>query len=563
MLKNLYIENIAVIEKTNIDFSNGLNVLTGETGAGKSIVIDSINAILGNRTSRDLIRSGNESAFVSAEFDNISKQALNILKEYDFELEDDGTILIQREITQSGKGKCRINGRPTTVSVLKAIGVYLINIHGQHESYELMSSESHITYIDKVGNLEEELKNYREVYNEYKRLLLKLNQATTDESERIRKIDLLAYQIEELENADLYIGEYEELIEQKNILQNKEKISFSLNTAHEYLNGNEEFDGAIQSLEMAISSLNDISGIMSEADSIAQHIQNALYELEDCSGELASLCDTSNIETENINEVEERLDLIYNLGRKYGTTIEEMLEYLEKAQKELEYLQKYEENRDELKARCEEYHQNALKLAKQLSEKRKEVSKQFTESIKKEMTFLDMPNVQIVVSQNKCDLNNFGCDDIEILISTNPGEAPKSVSKIASGGELSRMMLAIKNVLADKDDIDTLIFDEVDTGISGRAAQKVGFKLKEVSNSRQVLCVTHLAQIAALADHHFKIEKSVSNGKTFTDVTKLDYDGRKNELARIIGGVEITKATLDYAEEMLKPDITIGKNKKV
>ena len=555
MLKNLYIENIAVIEKTNIDFSDGLNVLTGETGAGKSIVIDSINAILGNRTSRDLIRNGSETAFVSAEFTDLSQQAVDVLNEYGFELEEDGSVLIQREITLSGKGKCRINGRPTTVSVLKAVGIFLINIHGQHESYELMSPELHITYIDKVGNLDEELQNYQKVYKEYKKLLSELNQATVDESERARKIDLLNYQIEELENADFHIGEYEELTEQKNILLNKEKISVALNTAHEYLNGNEESDGALQCLEAAISSLNDISDVMSESDTIAQRIQNALYELDDCRSEISSLCDTSNAEIGNMDEIEERLDLIYTLGRKYGTTIAEMLDYLDKAQKELDYLQKYEENRDELQEKCKNAKKTALSLAKKLSEKRKIISQKFADAVKDEMTFLDMPNVQLVVSQTECELNHFGCDNIEILISTNPGEIPKPVAKIASGGELSRMMLAIKNVLADKDDIDTLIFDEVDTGISGRAAQKVGLKLKEVSKTRQVLCVTHLAQIASLADNHFKIQKSVFDGKTFTDVTKLDLDGRKNELARIIGGVEITKATLDYAEEMLKQQI--------
>lgn len=552
MLKNLYIENIAVIEKTSIDFSNGLNVLTGETGAGKSIVIDSINAILGNRTPRDLIRSGSDTAFVSAEFIDVSPQALSIFNEYGFAPEEDGSFLVQREIMRSGKGKCRINGRPTTVSVLKTIGVFLINIHGQHENYELMSPELHITYIDKTGNLEEELQNYRTAYKEYKKLNAELNKATIDEAERIRKIDLLNFQVEELENADFHIGEYEELTEQKNILLNKEKISVSLNTAHEYLSGNEEFDGALQALEMSIDSLSDISDVMPDAESIAQRIQSVLYELDDCRSEIASLCDTSDAETGNIDEIEERLDLIYTLGRKYGATIEEMLEYLDKAQKELDYLQKYEENQDELKERCKAAYNRAKSLAKEISEKRKKISEQFIRSVKEEMTFLDMPNVQLVVSQNECELNNFGCDNIEILISTNPGEVPKPVAKIASGGELSRMMLAIKNVLADKDDIDTLIFDEVDTGISGRAAQKVGLKLKKVSNSRQVLCVTHLAQIAALADNHFKIQKSVSDSKTFTSVTKLDYEGRRNELAGIIGGVEITKATLDYAEEMLK-----------
>lgn len=551
MLKNLYIENIAVIEKTSIDFSKGLNVLTGETGAGKSIIIDSINAILGNRTSRDLIRNGCENAFVSAEFSDLSESALSAVKEYGFEPEEDGTILVQREITSSGKGKCRINGRPTTVSVLKSIGIFLINIHGQHESYELMSPELHVTYIDKLGNLKEELQNYQEAYKEYKKLSAELNKAEVDDAERIRKTDLLKYQVEELENADFHTGEYEELIEQKNIIENKERISNSLNSAREYLNGNEDADGALQSLEMAYNSLSNISDCMPDAEGIAERLQNAIYDIEDCCGEISSLFDDSGSDIGSIEEIDDRLDLIYTLGRKYGHTIDEMLDFLDKARNELEYLEKYEENRDALNENCQKLYKKAFDLAEKLSEKRRKTAIQFSQAVRDEMTFLDMPNVQLVVSQKKCELNSLGCDDIEILISTNPGEEPKPVAKIASGGELSRMMLAIKNVLADSDDIGTLIFDEVDTGISGRAAQKVGLKLKEVAASRQVLCVTHLAQLASLADSHFKIQKSVSDGKTFTSVTKLDHKGRVNELARIIGGVEITKATLDYAEEML------------
>lgn len=550
MLTNLYIENIAVIEKTSIDFSEGLNVLTGETGAGKSIIIDSINAVLGNRTSRELIRNGCENAFVSAVFSELSQNALSALKENGFE-DEDGEILIQREISLSGKGKCRINGRPATVSMLKAIGTGLINIHGQHESYELMSPELHINYIDKLGELEEDLEAYRTAYRSYKKLSGELNKAQTDEAERARRIDLLGYQVQEIEDADMYIGEVEELTEQKKLIENKEKIASALNEAKEYLNGGEENDGAVQLLDSACEAMSSISDVLPDAESLTQRLQNAVYELEDCCNEVINMWDAADAEVDNIEEIEDRLDLIHTLGRKYGSTIEEMLDYLEKAKKELEYLERYEENREALVQECEKAHKKADELAAVLSGKRKSVAVKFSESVKAEMTFLDMPNVELVVRQDKCELNNFGCDDIEILISTNPGEQPKPVAKIASGGELSRMMLAIKNVLADKDDIDTLIFDEVDTGISGSAAQKVGLKLKEVSKSRQVLCVTHQAQIAALADSHYKIMKQVSDGKTYTGVTVLDHEGRRDELARIIGGVEITKATLDYAEEML------------
>lgn len=551
MLSNLYIENIAVIEKTSIDFKKGLNVMTGETGAGKSIVIDSINAVLGNRTSKELIRTGASSAFVSAEFTNLSEKAIAVIDEAGFELED-GELLIQREISTTGKNKCRINGRPATVSTLKEIGVQLINIHGQHESYELMSPELHISYIDKLAGLESEIEAYQEVYKKYKKLSAELKKATVDESERERKIDLLKYQIDELEDADLRDGEYEELNEQKAVLQNSEKIIEAIMSSRALMNGDEESSGVLENLQEINSQLSDISEYMSEVEPINSRIESAIYELEDCLSELTDLTDLVDTDGGSLDSIEERLDLIYTLGKKYGSTIKEMLDFLDKAKKELNALVMYDENREALIKECDKAYKEAEKLAKVLSEKRKATSSEFADKVCEEMAFLDMPNVKLVVVQEKCELNSLGYDNIEFLISTNPGEPPKPISKIASGGELSRMMLAVKNVLSDKDDIDTLIFDEVDTGISGSAAQKVGLKLREVSKSRQVLCVTHLAQIAAMGNSHFKISKSVRDEKTFTKVEELDHEGRKQELARIIGGTEMTKASLDYAEEMLR-----------
>ena len=551
MLSNLYIENIAVIEKTSIDFKKGLNVMTGETGAGKSIVIDSINAVLGNRTSKELIRTGASSAFVSAEFTNLSEKAIAVIDETGFELED-GELLIQREISTTGKNKCRINGRPATVSTLKEIGVQLINIHGQHESYELMSPELHISYIDKLAGLESEIEAYQEVYKKYKMLSAELKKATVDESERERKIDLLKYQIDELEDADLRDGEYEELNEQKAVLQNSEKIIEAIMSSRALMNGDEESSGVLENLQEINSQLSDISEYMSEVEPINSRIESAIYELEDCLSELTGLIDLVDTDGGSLDSIEERLDLIYTLGKKYGSTIKEMLDFLDKAKKELNALVMYDENREALIKECDKAYKEAEKLAKALSEKRRATSSEFADKVCEEMAFLDMPNVKLVVVQEKCELNSLGCDNIEFLISTNPGEPPKPISKIASGGELSRMMLAVKNVLSDKDDIDTLIFDEVDTGISGSAAQKVGLKLREVSKSRQVLCVTHLAQIAAMGNSHFKISKSVRDEKTFTKVEELDHEGRKQELARIIGGTEMTKASLDYAEEMLR-----------
>ena len=551
MLSNLYIENIAVIEKTSIDFKKGLNVMTGETGAGKSIVIDSINAVLGNRTSKELIRTGASSAFVSAEFTNLSEKAIAVIYEAGFELED-GELLIQREISTTGKNKCRINGRPATVSTLKEIGVQLINIHGQHESYELMSPELHISYIDKLAGLESEIEAYQEVYKKYKKLSAELKKATVDESERERKIDLLKYQIDELEDADLRDGEYEELNEQKAVLQNSEKIIEAIMSSRALMNGDEESSGVLENLQEINSQLSDISGYMSEVEPINSRIESAIYELEDCLSELTGLTDLVDTDGGSLDSIEERLDLIYTLGKKYGSTIKEMLDFLDKAKKELNALVMYDENREALIKECDKAYKEAEKLAKALSEKRRATSSEFADKVCEEMAFLDMPNVKLFVVQEKCELNSLGCENIEFLISTNPGEPPKPISKIASGGELSRMMLAVKNVLSDKDDIDTLIFDEVDTGISGSAAQKVGLKLREVSKSRQVLCVTHLAQIAAMGNSHFKISKSVRDEKTFTKVEELDHEGRKQELARIIGGTEMTKASLDYAEEMLR-----------
>ena len=550
MLRNLYIENIAVIEKTSIDFTRGLNVLTGETGAGKSIIIDSINAVLGGRTSRELIRNGCDSAFVSAEFCDLDENTLELVRELGFEPDEDGSVIIQREISQSSKGRCRINDRPATVTSLRTLGSRLINIHGQHETYELMSGNVHLGYIDKLGNLQNELDEYRSAFKEFSRLEAELKKAELDDSERARRIDLLSYQTDEIEKADITVGEYDELLEQRKIIENRENIEASLGQADIALSGAEDTEGALSSLQIAIDSLGDISDVLPDTGEIVNRLQSALYEIEDCRDEIVSLAgsDSENIDPE---EIEDRIALIKGLCRKYGPTEEDVLGYYDKAKKELEYLRDYEENREALAANCKNAEAKAKKLALRLSEKRRETGREFSKRVKEEMTFLDMPRVELAVRQDRCPLNSTGCDDIELLISANPGEAPKPVAKIASGGELSRMMLAIKNVLADKDETDTLIFDEVDTGISGRAAQKVGMKLKEVARARQVLCVTHQAQIAGLADTHWKIEKNVIDEKTYTQVNKLDNNGRVQELARIIGGVEITQATLDYARELL------------
>ena len=550
MLQTLYIENIAVIEKTSIDFNSGLNVLTGETGAGKSIIIDAINAIMGQRTSRDIIRTGEKSAFVSAQFDNIGKSAEEKLAELGFDCED-GILILQRTLSANGKSVCKINGRPATVSMLRALSHSLINIHGQHESYELFSPETHIDYIDSYGGCAELLNSYKEKYEEFKILSKNLNQANTDESERLREIDLLQYQSQELFDADLNVGEEEQLEAERGALMNFEKISSLLNKAKRMLDGDDS-NGGIEALDIASNAMQTAAEYNDEYSDISVSLTDIYYNLRDVSESIGDAIDGLESDPQRLEEIEERLDLLNRLTRKYNCPCDELPELAEKMQARLEELINYDKNRDELEKKCKAAEAEAQKAAEKLSRHRKETAKTFAEKVREEMSFLNMPNVTLVPSFEEVELGAKGIDKVELLISANPGETPRPVAKIASGGELSRMMLAIKTVLAESDEVDTLIFDEVDTGISGSAAEKVGLKLREVSKSCQVLCVTHQAQIAALADTHLLISKQVDNGRTFTAVTPLSHDERVRELARIIGGVNITQAALSHAEDMLK-----------
>ena len=549
MLQTLYIENIAVIEKTSIDFTGGLNVLTGETGAGKSIIIDAINAIMGQRTSRDIIRTGEKSAFVSAQFEDVGKTAEKTLAELGFEAED-GVLVLQRTLSANGKSVCKINGRPATVSMLKSLSRSLINIHGQHESYALFSPETHIDYIDSYGGCEELLNSYREKYNDYIILSKKLSRANSDESERLREIDLLQFQTRELFDADVRPGEEEELEAERTVLINFEKISSLLNKAKLMLDGDDS-NGGIESLDIASNAMQAAAEYNDEYSGISETLTDIYYNLRDISESIADAVDNLEGDPQRLEEIEERLDLLNRLTRKYNCSVDELPELAEKAQARLEELLNYDKNRDGLIKACAEAEKQALDAASRLSRRRREAAKDFADRVREEMSFLNMPNVTLVPSFEETGLNPKGTDKVELLISANPGEAPRPVAKIASGGELSRMMLAIKTVLASADEVDTLIFDEVDTGISGSAAEKVGLKLREVSGSCQVLCVTHQAQIAALADTHLLISKQVDGGRTFTAVAPLSRDERVKELARIIGGVNITQAALSHAEDML------------
>ena len=552
MLTTLYIENIAVIEKTSIDFSQGLNVLTGETGAGKSIIIDSINAIMGQRTSKELVRTGAKTALVTAQFDDVNDTVKAKLAELGYNNEDDDTLILQRTISATGKSSCKINARPASVTVLKEVAKNLINIHGQHESYELFSPDTHIDYIDSFGELKNELEDYREKYKKYKALKKQLNEANSDESARLHEIDLLTYQTTELFNADVQPDEIEQLENERIILMNSEKIFTLLNDSRELLDGDERTAGGIEAVESAMNYIQRAASLNADYESISESITDVYYNLRDCIESISDAADSVESDPQRLEEIDERLDLLNRLTRKYGCECNELPSLAEKMQTRLEELLSYDKNRDQLEADYKEAENNALVAAQKLSEIRKKTAKVFSERVREEMSFLNMPNVQIVTQFENTDFYEKGTDKVEFLISANPGEPPRPVAKIASGGELSRMMLAIKTVLASTEDIDTLIFDEVDTGISGSAAQKVGLKLKEVSKSSQVLCVTHQAQLAALADAHYLISKQVEDGRTFTQVKLLDFDGRKHELARIIGGVNITYAALAHAESMLK-----------
>ncbi len=550
MLAQLFIHNIAVIEKASIDFEGGFTVLTGETGAGKSIIIDAIHAVLGERTSKELVRSGASSASVSALFTGLDEETLSLLDQLSLPREEDGSLLIQRDIRLEGRPSCKINGAPATVSMLKQLGPKLVTIHGQHESYELLSPEVHMTYLDSFGGLEGLLEEYQTAYHALRKTQQELEALQTDEGEKARLSDLLHYQIDEIEGANVRVGEQEELEAQREVIRNSEKISQALELLRGVLSGDEESEGLLAGISQASSQAAKIATYLPELEEASQKLQEAGYLLEDVDGILHNTA--VDFDPELLESIEERLDLLYKLGLKYGGSEEKILEFLEDCRTRLHQIEFSDEERERLEALYEEQKGRAIALARKLSEGRKAASSQFISQVKGELVFLNMPGIQFETEIQRVPLYAMGCDRIQFLVSANKGEPPKPMSKIASGGELSRILLAIKTVLSGKDKVDTLIFDEVDTGISGAAANKVGQKLKQVSQNRQVLCITHLAQMAALADHHLLIEKHVEGERTFTQVQELDFEGRKREVARIIGGDQITDLQLKMAEEMLR-----------
>jgi len=550
MLSSLHIENIAVIEKADIELGSGLNILTGETGAGKSIVIDAINAVLGERVSKDIVRSGSDQARVTALFTNISENNVKLLEELGYPVDDDGNLLIQRTISADGKGSCRINGLPSTISMLRTIGRTLVNIHGQHENQSLLSPEKHLYYLEQIGDLTPLHEEYKKAYHTMCEIRDELEQSRMDESLKARKMDMLQFQIDEIESANLRPGEEEELIAQRDLYRNAEKIAISISSARELLTGGDGGMGAIGQVSEAVSHLNNAGRYVETMAELGQKLESLLYDLEEYAEELRDYFSQLDFEPEDLEQVEERLAVIRRLTSKYGKDEQEVLEYLEQAKRELESIELSDIRAEKLQKELKLAEEKARELAKNLSEQRHKAAKMFEDNVNEQLKYLDMPNVRLMVYIEPVELGPNGIDRVEFLIAANPGEPPKPLAKIASGGELSRIMLALKSVMADADDIDTLIFDEIDTGISGFAANKVGIKLRTISGKRQVICVTHLAQIGAQAHHHFLIKKTVRNGRTYTDVTPLDYEGRVQELARIIGGT-ISHAALEAAKEML------------
>jgi len=549
MLSNLQIENIAVIKSASIDFENGFNVMTGETGAGKSIVIDSLNAILGERTSRELIRSGADSASVCAEFQNVGDNVKNELEKLGIEKDD--TLIVSRKLTPDGKNVCRINGMPATVSMLKALGVQLVNIHGQLDNQSLLSPETHCSFIDKLAGNGRELNEFKELYSLYIKKENELKSLNTDVNEKNRRLDILNYQIEEIQKADIRPGEKDELTEKLGFLRNAEKVLDLLHAAYAALNGDGEMPGAADVAADAASKLLSAADYSSDFTETANGVNDAAMNLSAYTEELRDKIYSLDYDPNETERAEERLDVIYRLSQKYGDSEEDILAYLENAEKERDALSFSDERAEQLRAETEKAYNEALAAAKKLSEIRIEAGKKFSADVERELAFLDMPSVKFIVNDSVGELYENGIDNIEFLLSANAGEEPKPLSKIASGGELSRIMLAIKCVLSELDDIDTLIFDEIDSGVSGRAALKIAAKMKELSKTHQVICVTHLAQIAAFADEHKLISKEEKDGRTYTCIASLDYNGRKYELARIMGGLTVTQSILNSAEELL------------
>ena len=548
MLELLHIENIAIIEAADIEFAPGFNALTGETGAGKSIVIDSLSAVLGQRTSRELIRTGAEKAFVSAAF---SGMAPELTEELGIQPEADGTLLLQREIQTDGKNVCRVNGRPVTVGQLRALGARLLNIHGQHDGQQLLDEEQHIVYLDSFGRAENLAITYAEKYKNFTDIRRQIGALQMDEAEKARRVDTLQYQIEELRRAKLTPGEEEELTARRGMLRNAEKFLDAVAGADYALNGDDSGGGALSALRQAQDALSGVRHLDDAFGQMYERLGEAYSEVYDIAATVEDKRGELDVSPGELDRVESRMDLLYRLKKKYGATVEDMLDYQARCEAELAQIEDAGDTLVRLEQALSKAEKEARQAAQALSDARKAAADRLTAQILTELQQLDMGKIRFAVDFAEKPLDSDGMDTVRFLMSANVGEELRPIHKIASGGELARIMLAMKNVLSEQDHVGTMVFDEVDTGVSGRAAQKVAEKMARISRRKQVLCVTHLPQLAAMADTHFSVEKGERGGRTYTEVRRLDREQRRRELARLTGGSHVSQTMLDGAEELL------------
>ena len=549
MLSSLQIENVAVIQKAEVHFKPGLNVLTGETGAGKSILIDSINAILGNRTSKDLVRTGASKAVIRAAFEQVPDAVLNSLEKAGYERSD--ALMLSREITAEGKSTCRINGMPATASVLRELCGGLININGQHDSVGLLNPARHLGILDDYAQNDAEFQEYYVLYRELVRIKRELDAMITDEAEKQRKIDLLSYQVQEIEDAGLTAGEEQTLESRRKILANASAIRDKIAQSYALLSGDDESSGAVDLLGEASHAIDTAAQLDDALAAASSQLLDLYYNAKDVAADLIGRLDSYDTNDAELDEIEQRLDLIYKLKRKYGDTVEDVIEFGQNAREELERIQSSQERHDHLQAEKRRLYALAREKAEALTQTRLNAFEALNKRISGTLDFLNMPGVRMTLRHTRGPLASHGQDSIEFYISTNPGEAPKPLAKIASGGELSRITLAIKNAMADKDAVPTVIYDEIDSGVSGKAAGRIGEVLRQSAQSHQILCITHTAQIAALADCHLLIQKNVANDRTYTEIHPLDEEGRVEALARLISGDHVTDISRANAREML------------
>lgn len=560
MLEILHIENIAIIERAEIAFARGFNALTGETGAGKSIVIDAMSAVLGQRTSRDLIRTGADKAFVSAWFSHVDA---SLIEELGFAPDEDGNLMLQREIHADGKNVCRVGSRPVTVSQLRQLGSRLVNIHGQHDGQQLLDEEQHLAFLDRYGKVDNALDTYTDKYNTLTGVRRKMAALQMDEAEKARRMDTLQYQIAELERAKLQPGEEEALASRRTLLRNGEKFIAAVSGCDHFLSGGEESDGVLSLLKRAQESLSGVRNLDETFAALCERLQEVYSEVFDIADTVSDQRASFDFSPNELDEVEGRLDLLYRLKKKYGATVEDMLAYLDKCRTELDNICYAGDTLERLKKDEQKVEKAVMAAAEALSQQRMTAAKALEELVLEELRQLDMGKIRFCVEFTRQQPDATGIDCVRFLMSANVGEELKPINKIASGGELARIMLALKNVLSEQDLVNTLVFDEVDTGVSGRAAQKVAEKMARIATDKQVLCVTHLPQLAAMADTHFSVEKGERDGRTYTNVEELPRERRREELARLTGGAHVSETMLQSAEELLLQAETFKKNLSV